>query len=110
MVRTRKRSCRVSTLFHYCIFFLNMKSINSHTFTHVGKKKKENRHVFFGTNALFYRFTICTVSLSCKYFVDLKNECNREIAAARAMLNQYAGVPLGKIKGFRAPFCKYKHS
>jgi hypothetical protein len=32
---------------------------------------------------------------------------NREISAARDMLNQYAGIPLGKIKGFRAPFCKY---
>jgi hypothetical protein len=31
----------------------------------------------------------------------------REISAARAMLNQYGGIPLGKIKGFRAPFCKF---
>lgn len=23
------------------------------------------------------------------------------------MLNEYGGVPLGKIKGFRAPFCEY---
>ncbi|KAI9492169.1 hypothetical protein BDB00DRAFT_765932 [Zychaea mexicana] len=30
-----------------------------------------------------------------------------EIQAARAMLNQYAGVPLGKIQGFRAPFLNY---
>ncbi|KAL9545302.1 hypothetical protein PS6_008285 [Mucor atramentarius] len=32
---------------------------------------------------------------------------SQEIAAARAMLNQYGGVPLGKIKGFRAPFLNY---
>lgn len=31
----------------------------------------------------------------------------QEINAARAMLNQYAGIPLGKIQGFRAPFRKY---
>ncbi|KAG2233759.1 hypothetical protein INT48_002245 [Thamnidium elegans] len=35
------------------------------------------------------------------------NEVAEEIAAARAMLNQYGGVPLGKIKGFRAPFLNY---
>ncbi|KAF7723749.1 hypothetical protein EC973_001725 [Apophysomyces ossiformis] len=31
----------------------------------------------------------------------------KEIAAARAMLHEYAGVPLGKLKGFRAPFLNY---
>ncbi|KAI8147378.1 hypothetical protein BJV82DRAFT_344932 [Fennellomyces sp. T-0311] len=31
----------------------------------------------------------------------------QEISAARAMLHEYAGVPLGKIQGFRAPFLNY---
>ncbi|KAI9483884.1 MAG: hypothetical protein EXX96DRAFT_500390 [Benjaminiella poitrasii] len=31
----------------------------------------------------------------------------QEIAAARNMLNQYAGIPLSEIKGFRTPFLNY---
>lgn len=30
----------------------------------------------------------------------------REIAAAKSMLHEYGGIPYGKLKGFRAPFCK----
>ncbi|KAG1456387.1 hypothetical protein G6F56_006841 [Rhizopus delemar] len=40
-------------------------------------------------------------------FTHVGSPSAQEIAAARAMLNQYAGVPLGKIKGFRAPFLNY---
>jgi hypothetical protein len=32
---------------------------------------------------------------------------NREISAAAQMLNSYAGVPHGMLKGFRAPFLNY---
>ena len=32
---------------------------------------------------------------------------NREIQAAADMLNSYAGVPHGMLKGFRAPFLNY---
>ncbi|KAG2222305.1 hypothetical protein INT45_001568 [Circinella minor] len=35
------------------------------------------------------------------------HEVAEEIQAARAMLHEYAGVPLGKIQGFRAPFLNY---
>ncbi|CEP07511.1 hypothetical protein [Parasitella parasitica] len=40
-------------------------------------------------------------------FTHVGSPSSQEIAAARAMLNQYGGVPLGKIKGFRAPFLNY---
>ncbi|KAG1170131.1 hypothetical protein G6F70_006095 [Rhizopus microsporus] len=40
-------------------------------------------------------------------FTHVGSPSAQEIAAARAMLNQYGGVPLGKIKGFRAPFLNY---
>ncbi|GAA5795630.1 hypothetical protein HPULCUR_000992 [Helicostylum pulchrum] len=40
-------------------------------------------------------------------FTHVGTPSAQEIAAARAMLNQYGGVPLGKIKGFRAPFLNY---
>lgn len=61
------------------------------------------------------RFSIFTVRFShyifwCIYIYSNTHCFFREIAAARAMLNQYAGIPLGKIKGFRAPFCKHLYS
>ncbi|CAO3632042.1 unnamed protein product [Cunninghamella blakesleeana] len=31
----------------------------------------------------------------------------QEIAAAKSMLHEYAGIPYGKLKGFRAPFLNY---
>ncbi|KAI8988380.1 hypothetical protein BDF20DRAFT_329353 [Mycotypha africana] len=40
-------------------------------------------------------------------FTHVGSPSGQEIAAARAMLNQYGGVPFGKIKGFRAPFLNY---
>ncbi|KAI8347185.1 hypothetical protein EDC96DRAFT_521155 [Choanephora cucurbitarum] len=40
-------------------------------------------------------------------FTHVGSPSAQEIAAARAMLNQYAGIPLGKLKGFRAPFLNY---
>ncbi|KAI8393318.1 uncharacterized protein BYT42DRAFT_1905 [Radiomyces spectabilis] len=40
-------------------------------------------------------------------FSHVGNPSAQEIAAARAMLHKYAGIPLGKIKGFRAPFLNY---
>ncbi|CDS03170.1 hypothetical protein LRAMOSA00572 [Lichtheimia ramosa] len=38
---------------------------------------------------------------------QLGSPSSQEIAAARAMLHDYAGIPLGKIQGFRAPFLNY---
>lgn len=40
-------------------------------------------------------------------FTHVGTPSAQEISAARAMLNQYGGIPLGKIKGFRAPFLNY---
>ncbi|KAI7872325.1 hypothetical protein BDF14DRAFT_1752051 [Spinellus fusiger] len=40
-------------------------------------------------------------------FTHVGSPSAQEIAAAKAMLHEYAGVPLGKIKGFRAPFLNY---
>jgi hypothetical protein len=55
------------------------------------------------------QYVSCTIYFDGSAFI-LTHYFFREIAAARAMLNQYAGIPLGKIKGFRAPFCKNLYS
>ncbi|KAL0080685.1 hypothetical protein J3Q64DRAFT_1705650 [Phycomyces blakesleeanus] len=40
-------------------------------------------------------------------FSHVGSPSSQEIAAAKAMLHEYAGIPQGKIKGFRAPFLNY---
>ncbi|KAI8972644.1 hypothetical protein BDB01DRAFT_809422 [Pilobolus umbonatus] len=40
-------------------------------------------------------------------FSHVGSPSSQEIISARNMLNQYGGLPMGKIKGFRAPFLNY---
>ncbi|ORZ08349.1 hypothetical protein BCR42DRAFT_455530 [Absidia repens] len=40
-------------------------------------------------------------------FSHVGSPSSQEIAAAKSMLHEYAGIPYGKLSGFRAPFLNY---